>query len=87
MFVLIIYKPFPLHIFNQQWYSQILSLYEHSILTYDCPGGTCVFPGTKRGTEAIEIVRKEGLSIPVRALVMLIVVLMLAPTLEFHFDY
>ena len=26
-------------------------------------------------------------SIPVRALVMLIVVLMLAPTLEFHFDY
>ena len=38
-------------------------------------------------TEAIKIVRKEGLSIPVRALVMLIVVLMLAPTLEFHFDY
>jgi hypothetical protein len=38
------------------------------------------------GTEAIEIIRKEGLSIPVRALVLIIDNLALIPTLEFHFD-
>ena len=38
-------------------------------------------------TEAIEIVRKEGLSIPVRALVLIIDNLVLIPTLEFHFDW
>jgi hypothetical protein len=38
------------------------------------------------GTEAIEIVRKEGLSIPVRALVLIINNLVLALTLEFHSD-
>jgi hypothetical protein len=37
-------------------------------------------------TEAIGIVRKEGLSIPVRALVLIIDNLVLIPTLEFHFD-
>jgi len=39
-----------------------------------------------KGTEAIEIIRKEGLSIPVRALVLIIDNLVLAPTLEFHSD-
>ena len=34
----------------------------------------------------IEIIRKEGLSIPVRALVLIIDNLVLIPTLEFHFD-
>ena len=37
-------------------------------------------------TEAIEIIRKEGLSFPVRALVLIIDNLVLIPTLEFHFD-
>ena len=37
-------------------------------------------------TEAIGIIRKEILSIPVRALVLIIDNLVLAPTLEFHFD-
>jgi hypothetical protein len=48
------------------WYLQIVSLYGHSTLTDDCPDGTCVFPGKKSGTEAIEIVRKECLSFPER---------------------
>ena len=37
-------------------------------------------------TEEIGIIRKEGLSIPVRALVLIIDNLVLIPTLEFHFD-
>ena len=37
--------------------------------------------------EAIEIVRKEGLSFPVRALVLIIDNLVLVPTLKFHFDW
>ena len=37
-------------------------------------------------TEAIEIIRKEGLSIPVRALSSLLMIFVLIPTLEFHFD-
>jgi hypothetical protein len=36
-------------------------------------------------TEAIETIRKEPQSVPVRALVILIVVLMLTPTLECHY--
>jgi len=36
--------------------------------------------------EVIGIIRKEGLSIPVRALVLIIDNLVLAPTLEFHSD-
>ena len=37
-------------------------------------------------TEAIEIIRKEGLSIPVRALSSLLMIFVLIPTLEFHSD-
>ena len=40
---------------------------------------------SQEGTEAIEIIRKECLSVPVRALVLIIVNLVLIPTLEFHF--
>ena len=40
-----------------------------------------------KDTEAIEIIRKEGLSIPVRALVLIIDNLVLIPTLEFHSDW
>jgi hypothetical protein len=45
------------------------------------------YSGTKMGTEAIEIVRKEGLSFPVRALVLIIDNLVLIPTFEFHSDW
>ena len=37
-------------------------------------------------TEELGIVRKEGLSFPVRALVLIIDNLMLIPALEFHSD-
>jgi len=40
-----------------------------------------------KATEAIEIIRKEGLSIPVRALVLIIDNLVLIPTFEFHSDW
>jgi hypothetical protein len=41
---------------------------------------------TRDGTEAIEIIRKEGLSFPVRALSSLLMIFVLTPTLEFHSD-
>jgi hypothetical protein len=37
-------------------------------------------------TEEIEIIRKEGLSITARALSSLLMIFVLIPTLEFHFD-
>jgi hypothetical protein len=37
-------------------------------------------------TEEIEIIRKEGLSITARALSSLLMIFVLVPTLEFHFD-
>ena len=46
-----------------------------------------VIEAESMSAEAIEIIRKEGLSFPVRALVMLIVVLMLVPTFALPFDF
>jgi hypothetical protein len=37
-------------------------------------------------TEEIEIIRKEGLSITARALSSILMIFVLIPTLEFHFD-
>lgn len=37
-------------------------------------------------TEAIVIIRKKGLSFPVRALSSLLMIFVLTPTLEFHSD-
>ena len=45
-----------------------------------------VIEAESMSAEPIEIVRKKGLSFPVRALVLIIDNLVLAPTLEFHSD-
>jgi len=63
-------------------------------MLWNCPKPLCILiSDTKEiqwvdtdATEGLVIVRKEGLSFPVRALVLIIDNLVLAPTLEFHFD-
>ena len=63
-------------------------------MLWNCPKPLCILiSDTKEiqwvdtdATEGLVIVSKEGLSFPVRALVLIIDNLVLAPTLEFHFD-
>ena len=53
---------------------------------YAYPGDSRLIDVKTEGLNACGIVRKEGLSIPVRELVLIIDNLVLIPTLEFHFD-
>ena len=53
---------------------------------YAYPGDSRLIDVKTEGLNACGIVRKEGLSIPVRALVLIIDNLVLTPTLEFHSD-
>ena len=53
---------------------------------YAYPGDSRLIDVKTEGLNACGIVRKEGLSIPVRALSSLLMIFVLVPTLEFHFD-
>ena len=59
---------------------------KHSLLIFKISVAKVFQWALLNATEAIEIIRKKGLSIPVRALVLIIDNLVLIPTLEFHFD-
>jgi hypothetical protein len=58
---------------------------KHSLLIFKISVAKAFQRALLNATEAIGIVRKEGLSFPVRALVLIIDNLVLIPALEFHF--